>query len=288
VGRAALAAELTERAGRARAAIVRRFHLDEGLALGVLPDGTPQRHRTALTAVALLLGAVDADAVGEWFEAIAAPEFSAPWGVRLIATSDRLYDPVGYHSGAVWPLYTGWVSLAEYAHHRAEAGFRHLIANARLPLARQLGAFDEVLRGDDERAAGVCPDQAWSAAMLMLPVVEGLLGARADALGGRLTLAPHLPPEWPACEWRGLRVGAASLDVRVEVGPDSTVVRVTRTGGPSVGVTVAPVISGGREVTEARADETPLVPRVIEREGCRHAAVTLDVSGAHDIEVWYR
>ena len=288
LGRAALAGELVERAERARAAIARRFATDDGWALGILPDGSPQRHRTALTAVALLLGAASPGEAAAWFAAMASPEFTAPWGVRLLGTSDPLYDPAGYHSGAVWPLYTGWVSLAEYAHHRAAAGFRHLSANARLPFARQIGAFDEVLRGDAERGAGVCPDQAWSAAMLVLPVVEGLLGARADAPGRRLTLAPHLPPEWPACEWRGLRVGATSLDVRVQAGTDHIAVRVTRTGGPPVVVTVAPAIPSGRDAGEARADEAPIVPRVSEREGCRHAGVTLDASGTHDVDVWYR
>jgi len=288
LGRAAFADELVARAERARAAIARRFRTDDGWALGILPDGSPQRHRTALTAVALLLGTADAAPAAEWFGAMASPEFTAPWGVRLLATSDPLYRPAGYHSGAVWPLYTGWVSLAEYGHHRAAAGFQHLCANARLPFARQIGAFDEVLRGDAELAAGVCPDQAWSAAMLVLPVVEGLLGARPDALGRRLALVPHLPPEWSACEWRGLRVGATSLDVRVRTGADHTAVRVTRTGGPPIGVTVAPALPSGREAGDVRADETPIVPRLSEREGCRHVAVTLEASGTHDVEVWYR
>jgi hypothetical protein len=288
LGRTTLAAELVERAERARSAISRRFAADDGWALGILADGSPQRHRTALTAVALLLGAVDPDRAATWFEAIDSPAFSAPWGVRLLGTNDPLYDPSGYHSGAVWPLYTGWVSLSEYVHHRAPAAFRHLCANARLPFARQIGAFDEALRGDTEVPAGMCGDQAWSAALLVLPIVEGLLGARPDALGGRLTLSPHLPPSWPACEWRGLRMGATSLDVRVRSEPDRITIGLARTGGPPVGITVAPALPDSREAGEARVDEVTVAPRVSGRAGCRHAAVTLDASGTHEVEVWLR
>ena len=56
--------------------------------------------------------------------AVAGPEFSAPCGVRMLATGDPLFEAKGYHRGAVWPLYTGWVSLAEWkaARYRGGAG----------------------------------------------------------------------------------------------------------------------------------------------------------------------
>jgi len=287
LGHTALAAEVTERAARARAQIGKKFRTGEGYALGLLPDGTAQRQRTALTAVPLLLGAVDPAPATDWLDAIASPAYSAPWGVRLLSDRDPLYDPGGYHTGAVWPLYTGWVSLAEYACHRPEPAFMHLEANGRLPFARGQGAFDEVLRGDEERAAGVCPDQCWSAASFVSPVIEGLLGAQPDALRRHLTLAPHLPARWRQCEWRGLHVGQTVLDVRVERREDRWRVRLRRTDGDRLGVTLAPVLPAGRVAGEARVDEEPVQPRREERLGCRHAAVTLELSGEHDVEIWH-
>jgi mannosylglycerate hydrolase MGH1-like protein len=287
LGHGALADEMVERGGRARAQIARKFRTGDGYALGLLPDGTPQRHRTALTAVPLLLGAVDPAPATGWLDAIASSEFSAPWGVRLLSERDPLYDPSGYHTGSVWPLYTGWVSLAEYACHRPDQAFAHLEANGRLPFERGGGAFDEVLRGDEERAAGVCPDQCWSAALFVSPVIEGLLGAQPDALRRHLTLAPHLPGRWRECEWRGLHVGQTVLDVRVERRDDRCRVRLRRTDGDRLGVTVAPALPPGRVATEARVDEEPIRPRPEERLGCRHAAVTLEVSEEHDVEIWH-
>jgi Mannosylglycerate hydrolase MGH1-like glycoside hydrolase domain len=288
LGRAALADELAERASRARAQIA-RFLTTDGYVLGLLPDGTPQRHRTALTAVALLLGAIEPETAREWLAAIATSGFSTPWGVRLIAREDPLYSPRGYHTGAVWPLYTGWASLAEYASHQGEAGFAHLMANARLPFSRGKGMFDEVLDGDTGAPAGVCPDQAWSAAMLIAPLIEGMLGARPDAIANRLVLTPHLPAAWDDCEWRGLHVGQTTLDVRVRRRPHGLTVGLRRIAGGRLDLVVAPGLSfgSGGAAIEAIADDQPIAPRRFERMGCTHAEVRLEVSDEHEIQFWH-
>lgn len=231
-GEAALADELAERAARARTAIVTRFRTSEGYALGLEADGRPRMHRTAMLAVPLLLGAIVPDDAADWFDAVASPRFSAPWGVRMIAADDPLFDPAGYHQGAVWPLYTGWVSLAEWRGGRWPAALAHLRANADLAEERALGAFDEVLHGLERRGAGICPDQGWSAAMVVSPAVEGLWGVTPDALANAVQVAPWLPPAWSEMSLRGLRVGATTLDLRLRRRPGRMVLRVERTHGP--------------------------------------------------------
>jgi hypothetical protein len=288
LGRVDFADDVARRAAVARAQIAQRFRLDDGYALGLMADGTPQRQRTALTAVPLLLGVGAAEAATGWLDAIASPAFSAPWGVRLVSRDDALYNSSAYHSGAVWPLYTGWVSLAEYACHRGEAAFAHLLANARLPFARGQGSFDEVLDGDLGTAVGVCPDQAWSAAMLVSPVIEGMLGVRPDALAGRLSLTPHLPAKWNACEWRGLHVAHTTLDVRVSTSPDRVIVRLRRTAGGRLSVTVAPALPAGRVATAVTVDEQQIEPRISNSAGCSHASVGLELSDEHEIAVHHR
>lgn len=58
----------------------------------------------------------------------------------------------------------------------------------------------------------------WEAGIALHAVVEHLLGFAPDAPNGRVMLAPRLPPGWDGMAWRGLRVGATRLDVRVEPG----------------------------------------------------------------------
>ncbi len=233
-GDAAFAAELRERAARARGAIATRFRTDAGWALGLEADGRPRVHRTAMLAVPLLLGAVAPESAEAWFDAVAGPGFSAPWGVRMIPTDDDLFEPAGYHRGTVWPLYTGWASLAEWRAGRQPAALSHLLANARLHRERARGAFDEVLHGLERRGAGICPDQAWSAAMVVLPVVAGLFGVTPDALAPAARLAPWLPPEWNEMALRGVRIGATTLDLRVRRRPGGTLLGVERRHGPSL------------------------------------------------------
>jgi glycogen debranching enzyme len=110
---------------------------------------------------------------------VATEDFTTPWGVRLVPRSDPEYDPEGYHGGSAWPLYSGWVSLAEFRAGRIEAARRHSQAALRLYRSDSLGAWPEALHGEEPRSIGVTPDQAWSTAAALFPLLE--LGL--DSLG---------------------------------------------------------------------------------------------------------
>jgi glycogen debranching enzyme len=261
LGKMDLADDLRERIVRVRSSIRSRFYHDEDFALGLREDGSAIMHRTAMLAVPILLGAVLPAEAARWLDAAGGDSFTAPWGVRMIATSDPLYDPTGYHLGAVWPLYTGWVSLAEFRAGRPEAGLSHLLANAGLVNQRERGAFDEVLHGDNGADAGICPDQAWSASMVLLPAVQGLWGIVPDAINSSLSLTPYLPPHWNRMSLRRLRVGKTVLDIDMRKISGRLVVRLHRRFGPGLHVRLAPQgLVGGQDV---RVDEVALRgPRV--------------------------
>ena len=240
MGRADLGEEIRRRGTEARSAIQRRFLVNGEYALGLDREGTPQMHRTAMLAVPLLLGTADPAHCAGWLDAIASPGFSIPWGIRMIASDDPLFDPQGYHLGAVWLLYTGWVSLAEWRAGRVEAALEHLLINARLHRDRDRGAFDEVLHGLEYRNAGICPDQAWSAAMVLSPAIEGLWGVVPNAAEESLTVAPWLPPQWNRMSLRRLRVGRTVLDLELRRRPGQLIARVARQFGPGLQLRLAP------------------------------------------------
>ena len=240
MGRADLGEELRARGAAARAAIQRRFLVNGEYALGLDPEGQPQLHRTAMMAVPLLLGTADPSHCRGWLDAVAGPGFSTPWGVRMIAEDDALFDPEGYHLGAVWPLYTGWVSLAEWRSGRFRPALEHLLINARLYRDRARGAFDEVLHGTEYRSAGICADQAWSAAMVLSPVIEGLWGVVPSAPEEAVLVTPWLPPEWSRMMLRRLRVGRTVLDIELRRRAGQLITRVARTFGPGIQIKLAP------------------------------------------------
>src|SRR5438270_285014 len=80
-------------------------------------------------------GRLELKKAGEMLERWASPEFSTDWGTRDVSDRTTFYDPISYHQGSVWPLFTGWVALAEYRAGRAMAGYRHLMQNADLTWA---------------------------------------------------------------------------------------------------------------------------------------------------------
>ncbi len=242
LGQGRVAAECWARAARVTTVIEDRFYDAKrgSYALDLRPDGNPTWTETALQAVPILLGSANPIRAKPYLERLGGKEFSSRWGVRMLPTSDPLFAPQGYHSGTVWPLFTGWASLAEYPAGLGEAGFAHLTANADLASARQRGAFDEALQGLEQLPAGVCPDQAWSAGMVVLPFVEGLLGVDADAPAGRLAVGPQLPAAWARLEVGGLRCGESAYDLKIQRRDDGLSIALRRTLGPGLFVTLAP------------------------------------------------
>jgi glycogen debranching enzyme len=145
----------------------------------------------------------------------ASAEFSTDWGTRL--TSDRVsfYDPISYHQGSVWPLFTGWVSVAEYRTGHSLSGYAHLMQNADLTWSQDLGSVTELLSGRFFQPLGrSSAHQLWSSAMVISPVVRGLLGLTWDVPSHTLSVTPHLPADWQDATVRNVPFGNRRLDLR--------------------------------------------------------------------------
>jgi hypothetical protein len=172
LGKRVLADELAYRAAVARASLELSFYdpLAGRYATGRRADGSRNMAETAMTAVPLLLGAVRPERCRSWLDRVGSADFTSEWGVRMVPRSDPEYRPEGYHAGSVWPLFTGWVSLAERAAGRLDVADRHWRQVARLYTSHALGAWPEVLHGEEPRSIGVTSDQAWSTAMAVLPM----------------------------------------------------------------------------------------------------------------------
>jgi hypothetical protein len=107
------------------------------------------------------------------------------WGRALLSDASRLYDPLSYHYGSVWPLFTGWAAMAGYRYGRPSVGYQALMANALLRSRSAVGYVTELLSGDFNAPFGRSSDhQVWSEAMVATPLLRGLFGIEAGA-GGR-------------------------------------------------------------------------------------------------------
>ena len=87
---------------------------------------------TVLPAVPLWWRVLDDERAQSEIDHLGAASMATDWGARIISSRSELYDPLSYHYGAVWPLFTGWASVGAYRYGRPHVGYQALMANALL------------------------------------------------------------------------------------------------------------------------------------------------------------
>ena len=177
-------------------------------------DGTIDKTATIYPSVAWWTGELSLPRAEPMLDRWASAEFSTDWGTNDVSDKEPIYDPISYHQGTVWPLFTGWVSLAEYRAGRPASAFAHLMQNADLTYAEDPGAVTELLSGEFFQPLGRSSShQTWSSAMAFTPAIRGLFGLDGDALHHTLRIAPHLPAAWDSAQLRHVSVGTTQFDL---------------------------------------------------------------------------
>jgi glycogen debranching enzyme len=174
---------------------------------------------TIMPAVPLWWRVLDDERAQAQLNSIGGARLATDWGARLISDSSRLYDPLSYHHGSVWPLFTGWTSVGAYAYGRPHIGFQALMANVLLHRQNALGYVTELLSGEFNAPFGRSSHhQIWSEAMTAAPLLRGLLGLEAQANGRGVSFAPQVPADWDSVEVRNLRLGDSHFDLALRRG----------------------------------------------------------------------
>jgi glycogen debranching enzyme len=145
------------------------------------------------------------------------------WGVRTLAASESAFNPIGYHTGSVWPHDNALVAGGLRAYGFDEA-FLRLFENL-LDAAASFGSYrlPELFAGfsrtDYEGPVPypvACSPQAWAAGALPSMLIAGL-GLAPEALDRRLRVRrPLLPRHLGRAMVRGLRVGDSTVDLLFE------------------------------------------------------------------------
>ncbi|MCU1319542.1 MAG: glycogen debranching enzyme-like protein, partial [Edaphobacter sp.] len=171
-------------------------------------DGSYDKTLTVFPSVALWSAGASLPKPEAMLSSWASHDFATDWGVRSVSDKAAVYDPISYHQGSVWPLFTGWASLAQYRGGRPLAGYAALMRNLDLTWAQDPGFVTEVISGQFFQPLGrSSAHQLWSSAMVLAPAIRGLFGVEADAVHRTLRLQPHLPAGWDFAELNHVRVG---------------------------------------------------------------------------------
>ncbi len=245
LGEPKLADEAAKRATRVHETIEREYYQPATQTYGFSWNGAGKLDRTSTIFPAIAWwNTTTADSVlahpeaslREW----SSHEFATDWGARDLAESDALYDPISYHQGSVWPLFTGWAAVAQYRAGHPLAGYQATIENAELTTAQDIGAVTELLSGAFFEPFGRSTShQLWSSAMVVTPIVRGLFGLEPDALHHSLRVAPNLPADWPSAEIDNLHIGASTLNLKMRREDATLVVTAQTLTGPGIALTGA-------------------------------------------------
>jgi glycogen debranching enzyme len=272
-------------------------------------DGSFDQTSTVFPAVALwsekeALASPDA-MLTQW----ASHHFATDWGVRSVNDTAAVFDPISYHQGSVWPLFTGWASLAQYRADRPLAGYAALMDNVNLTWAQDPGFVTEVISGKFFQPLGRSSShQLWSSAMVLSPAIRGLFGIDADAVHRNLHLQPHLPASWDFAEIRNVRVGDDLYEITLKRAHNHllatarsaqpTVLCVNGQGetchdrsaiARTVSLPLPPVEVSLPEQELPQAGDATSQPRVIEETyQAEHLSLTLEGVGGTAVELFLR
>jgi glycogen debranching enzyme len=237
-------------------------------------DGTLDPTATVYPMVAWWNGGEGLTHAASSFQRWASHDFSTDWGLRDVAESDPLYDPISYHQGSVWPLFTGWAAVAEYRAGHPLSGYAHLMQNADLTTVQDLGAVTELLSGAFFQPFGRSTShQLWSSAMVVIPTLQGLFGIDVDGVSGSVRLNPQLPADWDNAAVKQLHVGAAVCSLEYKREGQSLVVRVKTASGKPVRLATlvkeAKVAADGSSITFQLPPVEVAVPHGLPLQGAR-------------------
>jgi glycogen debranching enzyme len=239
---------------------------------------------SVLSTVPMWFGLVDESKAGATISQLAGHDHQTDWGMRIISSQSPKYNPGGYHFGSVWPLFTGWASVGEYRYHRALAAYSNLRANALLALDGSLGHVTEVLSGDYYQPLSTSsPHQIWSAAMVINPMLRGLLGLKADSRSRTLSFTPHIPADWSSLAINNVRIGQTSLSLTLRRTVDETSLQITGEDSSGCALEFSPAISPRAKLLRAEMNGRAVPFRVMPSDVDQHANVQVVLSPGTNI-----
>jgi glycogen debranching enzyme len=223
-----------KRLEQARRSLDAWFREDRGyFPFAALQGGATYNAQSSWQALALVYGGVDTRKAERAAASFASTQLTTPWGTRLFAGDAPDRDPAARIDTSVWPLTTGFVSLAEFRNHRARAGLEHLYSIASLTGFSGSGFVPEDLSGERAQVMPqAVPHQLFSSSSVIHPMVRGLLGLGGDAFEGAFSFVPHIPAHWQSLKFEMYRIGQSWVSGEVTRQTGMLHIRLTVIGKP--------------------------------------------------------
>jgi len=235
LGHSAVVARCEQAAANLRARFDAAFFCEDigTYALALDMQKQPCRVRASNAGHCLYTGIASPERAGSVRRVLMSEDMFSGWGIRTLACNEHRYNPMSYHNGSIWPHDNAIIAagLAAYGHKDAAAQVLGALFEATMSM--RLKRLPELFCGfardtgqEPTRYPVACSPQAWAAGAVYM-LLNAVLGLEVDALERRIVFRnPLLPRFLDRVEIRGLRVGPARLDIRLQRHDDDVGVTV--------------------------------------------------------------
>ena len=216
--------EFTRRAATLRERFDAAFWCDPLSLYALALDGEkrPCCVRTSNAGQCLFSGIASAERAARVAEALLRPESFSGWGIRTLAAGEPHYNPMGYHTGTVWPHDNALITYGMTRYGLRTPAVEIFQGFFDAAMACELNRMPELFCGFPRepgegpvRYPVACAPQAWSCAALFL-FLQSCLGLTVNALDRRISFAhPLLPPFLQKLRISNLVAGDASADLEI-------------------------------------------------------------------------
>ena len=160
------------------------------------------------------------------------------WGVRTLARGERLYNPMSYHTGSVWPHDTAIAAVGMRRYGFADPFitlstglFEAVLQFENMRMPELFCGFPRVDGYGPTQYPVACSPQAWAAGVVFM-LISAMLGLSPDAADNQLTLNRPRLPGWLAwIELRGLQLRTSRMTLRASQGQDGAAIEMLSRDG---------------------------------------------------------
>src|SRR5690606_5721407 len=193
----------------------------------------------------LLAGVPPAEQARLVADVLLGDQMSSGWGIRTVARTQPVYNPLSYHNGTVWPHDNAMIAygLARYGLRREAGTVLGALFDTSLYFRyhRLPELFCGIWRGETDAPVAYpvsCSPQAWAAAALF-PVIQAILGIEPEATRQELRLVqPHLPARLRYLDVLRLAVGGSRISLQFNRVGDRTMANVLEVEGEPLNVRI--------------------------------------------------
>ncbi|WP_424356806.1 glycogen debranching N-terminal domain-containing protein [Methanocella sp. MCL-LM] len=186
----------------------------------------------------LWTGILDSGYVKPFVARLFESDMFTEWGIRTLSSSEKRYNPLGYHNGTIWPHDNSIIAmgLRKYGFvNELSVVFTGMYEAARMftnyRLPECFGGFPRSKYSLPVKYPVACSPQAWASGAIP-QMLTACLGLVPDALHNRLTLnKPHLPSWLNKVQFNNIRVGDTLISLDFRRIEDKTMVNVARKEG---------------------------------------------------------